>query len=76
MLEDPILKEIRRIRQEHSTRFDHDLDRIYQDLKRRQEESGRRYVCYPPRRPRDLGGAVRPESKSKPGDASSGEKTS
>jgi len=29
--------------------FGHDLDRIYQELKRREETSGRRYVSHPPR---------------------------
>jgi len=54
MWEDPIVKEIRKVREEHASRFGHDLDRIYQELKRREEASGRRYVSYPPR-PVELG---------------------
>lgn len=49
MWEDPIVKEVRRIREEHSARFGHDLQRIYRELKEREKASGRRYVSYPPR---------------------------
>ena len=49
MWEDPIVKEVRKVREEHSSRFGHDLDRIYRELKRREETSGRRYVSHPPR---------------------------
>jgi len=49
MWEDPIIEEVRKIREEHSSRFGHNLDRIYQELKRREEASGRRYVSHPPR---------------------------
>jgi hypothetical protein len=46
MWEDPIVKEVRRIREEHSARFGHDLDRIYRELKKQEEASDRRYVAY------------------------------
>ena len=49
MWDDPIVEEIRRIREEHSASFGHDLKRIYEDLKERQRKSGRDYVSYPPR---------------------------
>lgn len=49
MWEDPIVKEVRRIREEHSARFEHDLDRIYGELKKLEEASGRRYASYPAR---------------------------
>jgi len=32
MWEDPIVKEVRTVREEHSSRFGHDLDRIYREL--------------------------------------------
>jgi len=41
---DEIVNEIRRIRAELSARFNHDLDAIYRHFKRRQRESGRKYV--------------------------------
>ncbi|MES1242546.1 MAG: hypothetical protein ABUT39_13110 [Acidobacteriota bacterium] len=38
MSEDPIVQEVRRVRQEHAARFNHDLDAIVADLKRSEEE--------------------------------------
>ena len=55
MWEDPIVKEVRRIREEHSARHGHDLDRIYRELKKREKASGRHYVSYPPRRLEPVG---------------------
>jgi hypothetical protein len=37
MSEDPIVQEVRWIRQEHAARFDHDLKAIFADLKRTEE---------------------------------------
>jgi hypothetical protein len=50
MWEDPIVAEIRRIRQEHSARFNYDLRAICEDLKEQERKSGRQFVSYPPRR--------------------------
>jgi len=50
MWEDPIVAEIRRIREEYAARFNYDLDAIYQDLKEQERKSGRKFVSYPPRR--------------------------
>jgi hypothetical protein len=33
MWEDTIVKAVRRVREEHSARFGHDLERIYRELK-------------------------------------------
>jgi hypothetical protein len=41
---DEIVDEIRRVREELSARFNHDLDAIYHYFKQRQRESGRKYV--------------------------------
>lgn len=41
MYHDPIVEEIRRIRHEHAARFNNDLDAIFEDLRRRQRESGK-----------------------------------
>lgn len=54
MRDDPIVDEIRRIRQEHTDQFNGDLHAICQDLRRRERESGRQYVTFPPRRPKVL----------------------
>jgi len=37
MSEDPIVQEVRRIRQEHAARFNYDLQAIFADLKRTEE---------------------------------------
>ncbi len=50
MRNDPIVDEIRRIRQEHTDKFNGDLHAICEDIRRQERESGREYVSYPPRR--------------------------
>jgi hypothetical protein len=51
---DPIIEELRRIRDEQAARFDYDLDRIYEHVQQRQERNkaaGMEYVTLEPRRP-------------------------
>ena len=50
MKEDPIVAEVRRIRQEHAARFGYDLDLIVADLKAQEQASGRQYIRLPSRR--------------------------
>jgi hypothetical protein len=50
MRNDPIVDEIRRIRQEHTDTFRADLHAICEDLRRQERESRRRFVSRPPRR--------------------------
>ena len=50
MWEDPIVAEVRRVRDAHAAQFNYDLETIYRDLKRQEKESGRTFVSYPPRR--------------------------
>ena len=50
MREDPLVAEVRRIRQEHAARFDYDLDLIVEDLKAQEQASGRQYIRLPSRR--------------------------
>lgn len=47
--DDPIVAEIRAIRDEYAARHGYDVTRIFADIKARQKESGRNYVQYPPR---------------------------
>ena len=47
---DPIIAEIRAIRDQHAARFDYDVKAIFRDIQARQEASGRQYVRYPARR--------------------------
>lgn len=37
MSEDPIVEEVRRVREEHAARFNYDLQAIFADLKRSEE---------------------------------------
>ena len=47
---DPIVAEVRRIREEHARAFDNDLDKIVEDFRRRQAECGHEIVRLPPKR--------------------------
>ena len=47
---DPIVEEIRKIRDEHAARFNYDIDAIWADMKRDQDESGIPVVSFPPKR--------------------------
>jgi hypothetical protein len=51
MWKDPIVEEVRRIRQQHAKQFNYDLRAIVDDLRKQQEQSGRKYVRFEPRRP-------------------------
>ena len=52
MVRDSITEEIREIRHRLAEKFDNDVDRIGEDLRRRQGASGRRLVQLPKRPPR------------------------
>ena len=41
---DPIMAEVRAIRQAYAARFDYDVDAIFRDVRARQKASGRDYV--------------------------------
>ena len=55
MWHDPIVEEIRRIRDEHAKKFNYDLHAICEDFRKRQLLSGRTVVSRPPRRPLTYG---------------------
>ena len=44
---DPIIAEVRAIRQAYAARFDYDVEAIFRDIRARQEASGREYVRLP-----------------------------
>lgn len=48
---DPIITEVRVIRDEYAARFDYDVGRMFRNLRARQEASDREYVRLPARRP-------------------------
>ena len=47
---DPIIAEIRTVRDEHVARLNYDVKAIFMDIRARQEASGRKYVRYPAKR--------------------------
>jgi hypothetical protein len=52
--DDPIVAEVRQVREELAKRFNYDLKAICEDARRRTEEArlaGRKVVSLPPRRP-------------------------
>jgi len=71
-MNDPIVDEVRRVRDAHAARFNYDLDAIFQDIKEREKKSGLKFVQGVARQPmpnqalRPAGAAmpVSPESKS------------
>jgi hypothetical protein len=53
---DEIMTEIRRIKEEFASRFNHDLDAMFRYLKQQERNSGRQYVkLSKPRRKRRTG---------------------
>lgn len=49
MFKDPIVEEVRAVRQKHAAQFNFDLKKIAQDLKEKQKKSNRKIVSYPPK---------------------------
>ena len=47
---DPIIDELRAVREQHAARFNYDVEEIFRDIQAQQEASGRDYVRLPPRR--------------------------
>jgi hypothetical protein len=47
---DPIIDEIRKVREAHACRFNYDLDAIFRDIKEREKQGPRKFVSFPPRK--------------------------
>lgn len=45
-MNDPLVDEIRRIRDDHAARFNYDLDAIFRDIKEQERKSGRKFVFF------------------------------
>ena len=54
MWKDEIVEEVRRIREEHAAKFNHDLKAIYDDAVKQQKLSGRKVVSFRPKKPRTV----------------------
>jgi hypothetical protein len=51
MWEDPVVKETRKLREQYAAGFNDDADAIFEDIRNRQEKTGRKRVKFPPRKP-------------------------
>lgn len=47
---DPIVDEVRRVRDAHAAMFNYNLDAIFEDIKEQEKKSGLKFVSYPPRK--------------------------
>lgn len=50
-MNDPIVDEVRRVRDAHAARFNYDLDAIFQDIKEKERQSGLDFVAGVARQP-------------------------
>ncbi len=50
MKKDPIVEEIRKIREAHAAKFNYDLKAICADLKKKEKDCGHPVVSLPPKR--------------------------
>lgn len=50
MWNDPIVTETRQLREKYAARFGHDMNAIFEDVRRRQNEGRRNVQSRPPRR--------------------------
>jgi hypothetical protein len=49
MFKDPIVEEVRDARQKHAARFNYDLRKIAEDLRMKEQKSGRKIVSFLPK---------------------------
>jgi len=54
MINDPIIEEVRKARDEYAKQFNYDLDAIFRDLKKKHEQPGKKVVSFPPKRPNQV----------------------
>lgn len=47
MWKDEIIEEVRKVRDEYAARFDYELDAIYKDIKKQENQSERQIVSLP-----------------------------
>ena len=52
MWRDPIVEETRERREQYAAQFNHDPDAIFEDIRRRQNQAGKKLVSFPARKPK------------------------
>ena len=50
-MNDPLIKEIRRIKEAHAAKYGFNIRAMLDDMRRRQQQSGRKVITAPLRRP-------------------------
>jgi len=60
MWKDPVVEETRKLREQYASQFNHDIDAIYEDIQRRQAQSGNKPVSFPARKPSKAPNAASP----------------
>ena len=50
MWKDEIVEEVREVRDEYAAKFNYDLDAIYEDIKKQEEQTKRKIVSLPPKK--------------------------
>ncbi len=58
MWRDPVVDETRKCREEYAVKFNHDVDAIFEDIRRRQKQGGRKLVSFPARKPQQKSSAA------------------
>ena len=51
MWNDEIVEETRQVRDHYAAKFDYDLDAIYCDLKKQEEQDPEKFISLPPKQP-------------------------
>ena len=51
MWNDPIVEDVRKVRNAHAKKFNYDLQAIVADLRKQQKASKRKFVTLPPKKP-------------------------
>jgi len=52
MIEDPIVEEVRKVRDDYARQFNYDLEAIFRDLQKKQQQPGKKMVSFSPKRPK------------------------
>ena len=50
-MRDPIIEEMRKLREEYAAQFNHDSNAIFDDIIKRQSRGGKKLVTFPARKP-------------------------
>jgi fibrillarin-like rRNA methylase len=51
MWKDPVVEETRKLREQYASKFNHNVDAIYEDIQQRQAQSVKKPVSLPSRKP-------------------------